>query len=163
MMTLIVVKRLCLWHNLVRLLCLLSTFLSHKQFWATVIRPLIATDLLQPPLFLPAARGIGGFELSVIPHLLFAVGAVRNRPEGPASMGAPDPHPGSAHPLKLGHCSPPHATFAQFALRHPSCFNGSPGDGASCVSRTNHGVVKTRIRFLSYSVSRELRLQVADQ
>lgn len=68
MKTLIPVKRLRLCHIFVRLLYLLSTFPPYKQFQATIIRPSIATDLLHLLLFLSTTRGIGGFELSVIPH-----------------------------------------------------------------------------------------------
>jgi hypothetical protein len=69
MKTLILIKRLRLRHVLVRLPCLLSTLPPHKQFPAAVIPPSIAADLLHLPLFLPAARGIGGFELGMIPYL----------------------------------------------------------------------------------------------
>ncbi len=79
MKALILIKRLCLRHILIRLPSLLSTPPPHTQLQAAVIQSPVATNLLYPPLWgerprvimplpRPASRGIGSVELGVIPH-----------------------------------------------------------------------------------------------
>ncbi|KAK4095780.1 hypothetical protein N658DRAFT_535629 [Parathielavia hyrcaniae] len=62
MKTLVLVKRLRLRHDLVRLPCLLSTLPLHQQFLAAVIPLVFAANRLHLPL-------LGDFELGLIPHL----------------------------------------------------------------------------------------------
>lgn len=68
MKTIILVKRLCLRHILVRLTCLLSTFPPHKQLYTTARQPPVATNPFHLPLWHPALRGVSVLELGVIPY-----------------------------------------------------------------------------------------------
>lgn len=63
MKALVLVKRLRLFHVLVRLPCLLSTFPLHKHFPAAVMPPVFSANPLHLP---PLLRGL---ELSLVPHL----------------------------------------------------------------------------------------------